>query len=83
MVTTTQTPTMKATPTISNRTDAALKAIREQADRLWDMNAHDSPEDVANEIREHLNDWLGGFDDTCRCRTPGILCLCPIRRYND
>ncbi len=70
-------------PTLGQRIDAIKRDFTQLADAMWQMSAYDSPEDIGAEIKEHMGDWLAGFDMSCKCRTPGILCECPIRPYND
>ena len=38
---------------------------------MWEMNVYDSPEDIAAEIKEHMDDWLAGFDLTCNSKAQG------------
>ena len=47
-------------PTTSQRIDAIRRDFTQLVDAMWGMNVYDSPEDIVNEIKEHMDDWLAG-----------------------
>ena len=54
-----------------------VKEVYSAIEKLWQTNTFETPEDVANEVRDILGEWLAGFTELCHCNRPLRDCACP------
>ena len=76
--TTEKTTDIQAAPTPLNvKLESVMQSIDAAMETLWRLQAHDVPEDAAQDVIERVQVWQAGFTELCRCGRPGRYCICP------